>query len=35
MSFNPILYLSTALAKDHANEDIPMVTEMINLCPIM
>ena len=27
--------LSTALAKHHANGDTSMVTEIVNLCPIM
>ena len=30
-----IYYLSTALAKHHANGDTSMVTEIVNLCPIM
>ena len=28
-------HLSTALAKHHANGDTSMVTEIVNLCPIM
>ena len=31
----PVVLLSTALAKHHANGDTSMVTEIENLCPIM
>ena len=34
--FSPITcFLSTALAKHHANGDTSLVTEIVNLCPIM
>ena len=32
---NGVVDLSTALAKHHANGDTSMVTETVNLCPIM
>ena len=33
--YHSVKVLSTALAKHHANGDTSMVTEIVNLCPIM